>query len=96
MSHFVGTGLSCALSECVVHHRAELCTMVHRGDLCPWEVGVAPDISRFWWNMQRTNGHSVSVFGGVQEHTIHMVFLCLTINGQINVDSVVLYQHTLW
>ena len=32
-----GTGLRCAPPTCVVHCRA-LCTMVHKGDLCQWEV----------------------------------------------------------
>ena len=31
--HLVGTGLCCAPPTCVVHHRAVLCTMVHKGDL---------------------------------------------------------------
>ena len=43
--HFVGTGLCCAPlhcapSACVVHHQPALCTLVHKGDLCPWEVGL--------------------------------------------------------
>ncbi len=29
-----------------MHHRAALCSLVHKGDLCPSEVGVAPDSGR--------------------------------------------------
>ena len=37
--HLMGTGLCCAPLTCVVHQRA----VVHKGDLCPWEVGVIPN-----------------------------------------------------
>ncbi len=40
--HLVSTGIRCELPGCVVHHQAALCTMVHKGDLCPLEEGVAP------------------------------------------------------
>ncbi len=36
--------LCCAPPTCVVHHRLALCTMVHKGELCSWEVGVTPGI----------------------------------------------------
>ena len=38
--HLVSAGLSCASSNCVVHHQPVLCTMVHKGDLCLSELGL--------------------------------------------------------
>ncbi len=60
--HLVGTGLHCAPLTCV-------CTTVHKGDLCPWEMGVAPDIFHFLMvHMEHAkNWHFLSVFGGAQE-----------------------------
>ncbi len=33
MHHFVGTGLRCAPSTCIVYHRPAVCTRVHKEDL---------------------------------------------------------------
>ena len=39
-----GAGLRWSPPTCTVHHWPALCTMVHKGGLCLWEVGVTPDI----------------------------------------------------
>ncbi len=31
-------GLRCVPLTCIVHYWPTLCTMVHKGDLCPWEM----------------------------------------------------------
>ena len=46
--HLVRTGLRCAPLTCIVHYGGALCTTVHKGDLCPWERGVAPNICLYW------------------------------------------------
>ena len=59
-----GTGLRCALLTCIVHHQPTLWTMVYKGDLCPWEVGVAPNIFHFLVvHMEHEwNGQFLSIF----------------------------------
>ena len=45
--HLNGTELHCAPSTCIVHHRPASCTMVHKGGLHFWEVGVTQNIFHF-------------------------------------------------
>ncbi len=73
MHHLIGTGLHCAPLTCIVHHRPALCNMVHKGDLCPSDVGVAPDIFHFLMGHKEhaKNGHFLSIFDGAQEHTMN-------------------------
>ncbi len=57
--HFVGKGLHCAPTICIVPYRPALYTMVNKGDLCPWEGG-SPSIFFvfflwFTWNMHKMN-----------------------------------------
>ncbi len=40
--HFNGTGLRCAPLTCIVHHRPELCTIVHTGDPLFEKLGSPP------------------------------------------------------
>ena len=40
--HLVSPRLCCAPPSCIVHHQSVLCTMLHKGYLCPRKVGVAP------------------------------------------------------
>ena len=49
LSGFVRATLCTTLwvQACIVHHCVALCTMVHKGDLCPWEVGVTHNIFHF-------------------------------------------------
>ena len=63
--------LHCAPSTWVVHYQAALCAMMHKGDLCPWEVGVTANIFQFLMGHKEhaKNGHYLSVYGGAQEHT---------------------------
>ena len=43
VNHLMGTGLCCAPLTYIVHLRPTLCTMmVHKGDLCSWELRVSP------------------------------------------------------
>ena len=56
--------LRCAPLTCIVHHQAVLCTMVHKVDLYPSDVGVTPNIFIFWWFTRnvKKNGHFLSIF----------------------------------
>ncbi len=53
LSGFVRSILCTTLwvQDYVVHHRPELCTMVHKGDLCQSDVEVTPDICMFVINV---------------------------------------------
>ncbi len=81
--HLVGTGLYCAPPTCVVHHRAALCTMVHKGDLCSWEETLYREVAPPIWCTSTDVCKSIAI-------------LWLTTNMQINVHNIVLYRHTLW
>ena len=75
--------LCCEPPTCVVHHR-------HTGDLCPWEVGVAPDIFHFLIG-HKEHAEKRTLFVRI----IPIIFLWLRKNMQIKVHNVVLYRHTL-
>ena len=96
MHHLNGSGLRCApgpalcTTTCAVHHGAQ------GGPTSVRSIGVAPDIFHLLVvHMEHAqNGHFLSVFGGAWAHSI--VFLWLTMNMEIKIHNVVLYQRTLW
>ncbi len=60
VDHLNGTGLPCAPSTGIVHHQPAMYTMVHKGDLCAWEVRVIFHFWWFTWNMHKTR-HFLSI-----------------------------------
>ncbi len=60
------TVLPCAPVTCVVHQRPVLCIMVHKGDLCLWEVGVDSKHNQGSQCKFCTNIH----FGGAQRSIV--------------------------
>ena len=79
MHHLMSTGLCCALSTRVVHHQPALCTMVHKGDLCPSEVEIAANINHFLMGHKEhaKNGHFLSVFGGARARGGYSLNFCM-------------------
>ena len=62
------------IQDYAVHHRAALCTMVHKGNLCPFEVGVAPNIFHVLM-VHKEHAKSGHYF---REETLNMTMLCTT------------------